>query len=360
MPAQVPLGEPGGRQHARARRQQALWTDAGPVVAPVWYREDLAAGHELAGPAIVVDETTAVVVDPGFVARVLDDGALRLTDLCPAQPSAASTDASAAADATAEVDADVTADAADAADQGAHRRRAASPAVAEPDPVRLEVYGGLFMSVAEQMGSVLRRTAVSTNIRERLDFSCAVFDAGGGLVANAPHIPVHLGAMSETVRSLLAERPQLGPGSVYACNDPAAGGSHLPDITVVTPVHDADGALRFFTASRGHHVDVGGITPGSMPPFSRSLLEEGVVLRHVPIVEDGRFAEVALRALLAAGPYPARRIDDNLADLAAQVAANRLGAQLLLARLATGRWPAPAPSSTSASRRSRCPSWVSS
>lgn len=299
LPDSAPLAEEATRAEAAdavPRRTQELWLAHGPVTAQVYDREALAVGQVLRGPTIVIDETTAVVVEPGFSARLLADGALLLTDL---------------------------------EGEGAIER---GPAAA-PDPVRLEVYAGLYMSVAEQMGSALRRTAVSTNIRERLDFSCAVFDAAGGLVANAPHIPVHLGAMSETVRSLLAERPQLPPGTVYACNDPSAGGSHLPDITVVTPVHDASGALRFFTASRGHHVDVGGITPGSMPPFSRSLLEEGVVLRHVPIVHGGRFAEATLRALLSAGPYPSRRIEDNLADLAAQVAANRLGAQLLLARL---------------------------
>lgn len=300
LPEAEPMAEalaPARPADAAPRRTQELWLAHGPVTAQVYDREALAVGQVLRGPAIVIDETTAVVVEPGFSARLLADGALLLTDL-----------------------------------EG--ETQVARPSDPAPDPVRLEVYAGLYMSVAEQMGSALRRTAVSTNIRERLDFSCAVFDAAGGLVANAPHIPVHLGAMSETVRSLLAERPQLAPGTVYACNDPSAGGSHLPDITVVTPVHDERGVLRFFTASRGHHVDVGGITPGSMPPFSRSLLEEGVVLRHVPIVQGGRFAEASLRALLAAGPYPARRIDDNLADLAAQVAANRLGARLLLARLA--------------------------
>ncbi|MEZ4361983.1 MAG: hydantoinase B/oxoprolinase family protein [Kofleriaceae bacterium] len=280
------------------RRRQRICTERGFVDAPVWDREALAAGQELDGPAVIIDDTTAVVVDAGFRAAMLEDGALLLRDHQRAEEPAG-------------------------ADRGA-------PA----DPVRLEVYGGLFMSVAEQMGVALRRTAVSTNIRERLDFSCAVFDARGGLVANAPHIPVHLGAMSETVRSLLRERPNLEPGAVFACNDPSAGGSHLPDITVITPVHDERGALRFFTASRGHHVDVGGITPGSMPPFSRTLAEEGVVLRHVPIVEGGSFREQALRELLAAGPYPARRVADNLADLSAQIAANRVGAQLLLARLA--------------------------
>jgi 5-oxoprolinase (ATP-hydrolysing) len=284
-------------------RQQPLWTAAGPVLAAVYYRETLPAGIAVAGPAVIIDDTTAVVVEPGFSAHLLFDGALRLV-------------------ASEEV--------------GVSRPLVKEPPSASetPDPVRLEVYGGLFMSIAEQMGVLLQRTAVSTNIRERLDFSCAVFDAAGGLVANAPHIPVHLGAMSETVRSLLAEHPEIERGTVYACNDPSAGGSHLPDITVVTAVHDPRGQLRFFTASRGHHVDVGGITPGSMPPFSTTLLEEGVVLRHVAIVEHGVFAEERLRALLGAGPYPARRIDDNLADLAAQVAANRLGAQLLLARLA--------------------------
>jgi 5-oxoprolinase (ATP-hydrolysing) len=261
----------------------------------VYHREDVTI---VDGPALILDHTSALALDPGFRLHVNPSGALIVDDVSDATAARASADDRAA------------------------------------DPVRLEVFGHRFMAIAEEMGDVLRRIARSTNIRERLDFSCALFDAAGGLVANAPHIPVHLGAMSETVRSLLAERPHLPPGTVYACNDPSAGGSHLPDITVITPVHDAGGQLRFFTASRGHHVDVGGITPGSMPPFSRSLAEEGVVLRHLPIVEDGRFAEARLRAVLAAGPHPARRIEDNLADLSAQVAANRLGAQLLLARLA--------------------------
>ncbi|HTM21776.1 MAG TPA: hydantoinase B/oxoprolinase family protein, partial [Kofleriaceae bacterium] len=188
----------------------------------------------------------------------------------------------------------------------------------------------LYMSIATQMGEALRRTAVSTNIRERLDFSCAVFDSAGGLVANAPHIPVHLGAMGESIRAVLAAHPSPPPGSVYVTNDPSAGGSHLPDVTVVTPVHDPSTSdLLFFTASRGHHADVGGTTPGSMPPFSHSLAEEGVVFRCLPIVADGRFDAAAARAALSAGPYPARRPADNLADLQAQIAANRTGAALL-------------------------------
>ena len=176
---------------------------------------------------------------------------------------------------------------------------------------------------------VLQRTAMSTNIRDRLDFSCAVFDAEGGLVANAPHIPVHLGAMSESVRAVLAAHPATTPGQVFVSNDPAAGGSHLPDITVVTPVHDGNGTLRFVVASRGHHADVGGLTPGSMPPFSTTLEEEGIVLRNLEIVRDGAFREKQLRDVLTGGPYPARNPDENVADIQAQIAANEKGMQLL-------------------------------
>jgi 5-oxoprolinase (ATP-hydrolysing) len=179
------------------------------------------------------------------------------------------------------------------------------------------------------MGAVLQRTALSTNIRERLDFSCAVFDRHGGLVANAPHIPVHLGAMGGSVRAVLEAHPRPAPGDVFATNDPAGGGSHLPDVTVVTPVHDAGGELLFFTASRGHHADIGGTTPGSMPSDSRRLAEEGVVLRAMPIVTGGILQRDDILAALTGGPYPARRPADNLADLEAQIAANRTGARLL-------------------------------
>jgi 5-oxoprolinase (ATP-hydrolysing) len=187
------------------------------------------------------------------------------------------------------------------------------------------------MSIAEQMGRTLRLTAASVNIRERLDFSCAVFDRHGELVANAPHIPVHLGAMSESVKAIIRQHPGLAPGDVFVTNDPAGGGSHLPDITVVAPVHDASGQLRFFSAARGHHADIGGKTPGSMPAFSQSLEEEGVVLRAVKVASDGRFDQALLRALLTSGPFPARRPAENLADLEAQLAAVRTGASLLLA-----------------------------
>lgn len=196
--------------------------------------------------------------------------------------------------------------------------------------MQLEIFNQLLTSIAEQMGVTLQQTAISTNVKERLDFSCAIFDPAGGLVVNAPHIPVHLGAMGETVRCILRDNPQLAPGDVYVTNDPFRGGSHLPDITVVTPVHDDQtGELRFFTASRAHHAEVGGIVPGSMPPFSKNLGEEGVLIRNFKLVDRGRSREDELRKLLESGAYPSRAVDDNLADLQAQVAANQMGVRLL-------------------------------
>jgi 5-oxoprolinase (ATP-hydrolysing) len=189
------------------------------------------------------------------------------------------------------------------------------------------------MSIAEQMGAVLRKTSVSTNIKDRRDYSCAVFDSEGGLVANAPHIPVHLGAMGETVRAARAEFAELVPGDVLVTNDPFSGGSHLPDVTVVTPVfaERQASAPAFFVASRGHHADIGGSTPGSMPAESRTLEEEGVLIPMMRLVRDGRLDEARLRGLLESGRYPARRPSDNLADLEAMLAANRAGEALLVA-----------------------------
>ncbi|MCC6619720.1 MAG: hydantoinase B/oxoprolinase family protein [Deltaproteobacteria bacterium] len=202
------------------------------------------------------------------------------------------------------------------------------------DPVLLEIFHGRFFAIAEQMGRVLRRTALSTNIRERLDFSCAVFDRQGGLVANAPHIPVHLGAMGEAVRAVRAAFPSMAPGDAFVTNDPSAGGSHLPDVTVVSPVFGpaVEGAgpeLRFFVACRGHHADIGGVTPGSMPPWSTTLVEEGVVLPPTRLVRAGVMDLAEMRPRLVSGAWPARDPDQNLADLGAQVAANRAGAALL-------------------------------
>lgn len=257
---------------------------------PMIDREELPLNSVFSGPALILEATGTIVVEPGFEVRVGADGVLKLEDL------------------------------------GAEVRPKEDTRL---DPVRLEIFNNLFMSIAEQMGVVLQRTALSTNIRERLDFSCALFDRTGGLVANAPHIPVHLGAMGESIRGVLAAHPQPAPGDVFVTNDPAGGGSHLPDITVITPVHDARGELRFFCANRGHHSDVGGITPGSMPPFSGSLAEEGVVLRALKIVSAGKFEEETIYGALTAGEYPARAPRQNIADLEAQIAANAHGARLL-------------------------------
>ncbi|HWB00456.1 MAG TPA: hydantoinase B/oxoprolinase family protein, partial [Pirellulales bacterium] len=208
------------------------------------------------------------------------------------------------------------------------------------DPVALELFNNRFAAIAEQMGVVLRNTASSVNVKERLDFSCALFDAAGNLVVNAPHIPVHLGAMGETVRSIIADNSRLAPGDVFITNDPYRGGSHLPDVTVITPIHDrSNGELRFFTASRAHHAEIGGTRPGSMPPFSRTLAEEGVLIRNFKLVDAGRSRFDALREMLLAGPYPTRNVTDNLADIAAQVAANRRGAIDLEALVERNGWP---------------------
>ncbi len=255
---------------------------------PVHARDTLAADALLAGPALIVDPVSTVVVEPGWSARVLAEGTLLLERTA------------------------------------AHRTATQDAAV---DPVRLEIFAGLFMGIAEEMGAALQRSAASVNIRERLDFSCALFDAEGGLVANAPHIPVHLGSMGESIRTVIAARgTTMRDGQVYALNDPYRGGTHLPDITVVMPVFAGGDAPAYFVAARGHHADVGGTTPGSMPPDSRTLAEEGVVFDDVLLVDDGVLRESAVRDLLAGGAWPARNIDQNVADLAAQVAACARGA----------------------------------
>ncbi len=268
----------------------------------LFHRRDLHAGDELTGPAILCEPTSTVVIDPGFTATVMPRGEILVTDTgkaCPTTPPSPPV---------------------------ATRGLALD---APADPVRLEIFNNLFASIAEQMGVTLQKTAVSTNVKERLDFSCAVFDTGGGLVVNAPHIPVHLGAMSETVRHIIADNPDMAPGDVFVTNDPYRGGSHLPDITVVTPVHDAAGELLFFTASRAHHAEIGGITPGSMPPFSKNLAEEGVLIQNFKLVDRGESRADVLRELLTSGLFPTRNVEDNLSDIAAQVAANQAGVRLL-------------------------------
>jgi 5-oxoprolinase (ATP-hydrolysing) len=262
--------------------------------APLYLREQLAAGFEATGPVLIVDPVSTTVVEPGWSVRVDRLGNLILSR--------------AAADVT----------------------RETSTAL---DPVRLEVMSALFMAVAEEMGAALQFSASSVNIRERLDFSCALFDRAGNLVANAPHMPVHLGSMGESVRTILARRGAYADGrgllpGAYALNAPYDGGTHLPDITVVMPVFagDADAEPAWYVAARGHHADVGGISPGSMPPASRRLEEEGVVIDNLLLVDRGRFCEAEVRALLSAGRWPARNPGQNLADLKAQVAACARGA----------------------------------
>ncbi|MBW2269992.1 MAG: hydantoinase B/oxoprolinase family protein [Deltaproteobacteria bacterium] len=291
----APPAPPETAPAAPLRHASVWFPECGRVEAPVYAREALVAGQCLEGPALLLEDTGSIVLDPGFTAELGPEGILLLTD------------------------------------RGTRAARAAASAGSR-DPIRLEVFGNRFMSIAEQMGAVLRNTSVSTNIKERLDYSCAVFDVDGGLVANAPHIPVHLGAMSETVRVARARFPDLEAGDVVVTNDPHAGGSHLPDVTVVTPVFAGAGAAgpAFFVASRGHHADIGGITPGSMPADSTSLEEEGVCIAPFRLVRRGRFEEAAIREMLASGRYPARSPDDNVAELEAMVAANRQGEKLLL------------------------------
>jgi 5-oxoprolinase (ATP-hydrolysing) len=206
----------------------------------------------------------------------------------------------------------------------------------QADPVMLEVFNNLFMNIAEQMGLRLQNTAYSVNIKERLDFSCALFDAQGQLIANAPHMPVHLGSMSESIKTVIERNPAMQPGDVYVLNDPYHGGTHLPDVTVVTPVYLQTGDTQpsFYVASRGHHADIGGATPGSMPPFSRTIVEEGVLFDNFLLVRGGQLREAELHAQLASGPWPARNPAQTVADLRAQIAANEKGVQELQAMVA--------------------------
>lgn len=265
------------------------WFEAKPHSTGVFDRRELHAGDRLVGPALIYEQSSTTLIDPGWRGEILAGGELLLSD------------------------------------DGSSPRRAVST---EADPVMLEIFNQQFAGIAEQMGITLRNTSSSVNVKERLDFSCAIFTSAGDLVVNAPHIPVHLGAMGETVRRIIADNPEMRPGDVYVTNDPYRGGSHLPDVTVVTPVHEAaSGRLLFFTASRAHHAEIGGIRPGSMPPFSQNLAEEGVLIRNFKLVDAGRSRIDDLQALLQSGPYPSRNVADNLADVTAQVAANQQGAR---------------------------------
>jgi 5-oxoprolinase (ATP-hydrolysing) len=271
-----------------------MFSDAATRPTPVWQRERLAAGEQVAGPAIIAEANATTIVEPGWAAAVTGRGDLVLERVV-ARPARTAIGTSA-------------------------------------DPVMLEIFNNLFMAIAEQMGLTLANTAYSVNIKERLDFSCALFDQNGQLIANAPHMPVHLGSMGESVKTVIARNAgRMRPGDVFVLNDPYNGGTHLPDITVITPVFEvaaADGAapgILFYVGSRGHHADVGGITPGSMPPDSTRVEEEGVLIDNFLLVEQGRLREAETRALLASGEYPSRNVDQNMADLRAMIAANQKG-----------------------------------
>ncbi|NUR39747.1 MAG: 5-oxoprolinase, partial [Streptomyces sp.] len=264
-------------------------------------REELPPGETVTGPAIITEASATTVVDDGWQAVARDDGHLVMERVTVTQSSDLDT---------------------------------------EVDPVRLEVFNNLFMSIAEQMGARLESTAQSVNIKERLDFSCALFDPDGNLVANAPHIPVHLGSMGTSVKEVIRRRGTgMRPGDTYAVNDPYHGGTHLPDVTVITPVFDAPGPegtesdggigrigrILFYVASRGHHAEIGGIAPGSMPANSRSIEEEGILFDNWLLAENGRFREEETLRLLTEARYPSRNPATNLADLRAQIAANQKG-----------------------------------
>ncbi len=264
------------------------WRNAALVV-----RDQTKPGHVITGPAIIAEKNATTIVEPGWQARVTALDHLVLDRV-----------------------------------QAREKRSAIGTTV---DPVMLEVFNNLFMNIAEQMGLQLQNTAYSVNIKERLDFSCALFDATGNLIANAPHMPVHLGSMSESIKTVVAHNAgTMRPGDVYALNDPYHGGTHLPDVTVVTPVwNDSNETVLFYVGSRGHHADIGGVTPGSMPPFSTRIEEEGVQIDNVKLVAGGHLLEAEMLALLRGGEHPSRNPQQNIADLKAQIAANEKGVQEL-------------------------------
>ena len=305
--ATIPAPPPGemktgqGAQSATTSSVRAWHPATGWELTAVHDRATLASGARLNGPAIIVEPIATVVVEPGWSAHVNAHGELRLHFV---------------------------------GNSGEPRNLSGTAELG--DPVELELFHHRFASIAEEMGAALQRTALSTNVKERLDFSCAIFDATGALVANAAHIPVHLGAMQECVRCLRADVSDLRPGEIHITNDPFRGGSHLPDVTVVTPVFTGGQTPpAFFTASRAHHAEIGGITPGSLPPGATTLAEEGVLIRAFRYdTARPTDSDAALRALLNSGPYPSRSPAENLADIHAQIAANQTGV-LLLQKLST-------------------------
>ena len=279
--------------------QVSIYTHHQWQTAPVFQRSVLQVGDRITGPALILEPTGTNMIEPNWEATLTERGHLliRRGVAALAMPPPAS-----------------------------------SPAEnASPDPVLLEVFSNLFKAIAEQMGVTLQNTSASVNIKERLDFSCALFDGAGQLVANAPHIPVHLGSMGDSVQAILtAFSGIMQPGDAYVLNNPYQGGTHLPDITVVTPVFVAtEPKPCFYVAARGHHADIGGITPGSMPPNSTDITQEGILIQPTALMKQGQFQHEAMLALLSAKPYPARNPQQNLADLQAQIAANQTGSNEL-------------------------------
>ncbi|MDH3973246.1 MAG: hydantoinase B/oxoprolinase family protein [Deltaproteobacteria bacterium] len=278
----------GRRESANPISRQEVIFPHGKYKADMYLRESLPPGRIIEGPAMILDKYSTLIIDPGFTGEVMDQGIISLT--------------------------------------GFSGKKEQIKAEKSPDPILLEVFNNLFMNISTEMGHTLRNTAHSVNIKERLDFSCALFDSKGELVANAPHIPVHLGSMSDAVKGVMAGQGTLiQRGHIYLTNDPYNGGSHLPDITAVCPIFSAKGEIIFFTAARGHHADIGGTTPGSMPPGALHIDEEGVLIKNMLIVKEGRFMEEEARGLLTSGKYPARNMDERISDLRAQVAACHKG-----------------------------------
>ena len=302
-PVAMPVLAPRVGDVPAALETIALWSGGREHRAPVHDRDALRPGDRITGPALIREAIATTVVEPGWRLEVGGAGELLLHH--------------------------------DAAAALATRD---DPALV--DPVQLELFNAQFMGIAERMGVVLRNTSSSVNMKERLDFSCALFDAEGNLIANAPHVPVHLGAMGESVRAVIASRAgTLKPGDAVALNNPFNGGTHLPDVTVISPVFDAAGQhIRFFVANRGHHADIGGLTPGSTPPSSHTLEEEGVVIDDFLLVDGGELREAEFRALLAGARWPARSPDVNVADIKAQLAANETGIVELRALVAARGW----------------------
>ena len=264
--------------------------------APLYIREELQPGDTISGPALIIEETGTNVILENWQAQVNEYNHLLLTK-----------------------------------QNKSDQTLGGSAQEEEPDPMMLEIFNNLYRSIAEQMGVTLQKTAFSVNIKERLDFSCAIFDKQGNLVANAPHIPVHLGSMSESVRALIQDEVEPKQGDVFASNNPYNGGTHLPDITVITPVFLKENSEPvFYVASRGHHADIGGVTPGSMPPFSTHIEEEGILLDNVKIVSQGKFQTEKVKQKLSSAQHPVRNITQNITDLKAQIAANKKGVSQLM------------------------------